>query len=390
LSIATSRGCPNVREGVHQSSRIAELDGLRGVAIFLVILWHYVGCLVSIPEAPLVSAMAKATHWAWSGVDLFFILSGFLIGGVLLDNRKSTNVMKVFYIRRACRILPLYFIMVAMFGIVVSWELLSNDWLFKGNIPIGSYLTFTQNFFMASQQTFGPNWLGITWSLAVEEQFYLAVPLIILVLPSHWLLAVLAVFIALAPVFRSQSGQLAAYTLPYCRADALLMGVAVAIIYRSTMMHCNFKLWRWLATTALLVAVPVLYALFLNNMFIPGGVVVHSLLAVAYASILLLTLMHSGERGAAFLRIAPALWLGTRSYGIYLLHQPVSGVMHEVFRRSAPAVTDVSSALVMLGAFAVTCVLAEISLRYFEQPFMAFGRSFKYANSHPIIAVDRG
>jgi peptidoglycan/LPS O-acetylase OafA/YrhL len=112
-----------------------------------------------------------------SGVDLFFVLSGFLIGSILLDNREAANQFKVFYLRRFCRILPIYFVWIALF--FVLGKLLLNDWLFASRYPAWSYPTFTQNFFMSNIGGFGAGWLAVTWSLAIEEQFYLTAPLLI-------------------------------------------------------------------------------------------------------------------------------------------------------------------------------------------------------------------
>ena len=95
------------------SRRIPQLDGLRGVAIALVVVFHYVNFAVESGAPGWVKLLIRPTSLGWSGVDLFFVLSGFLIGGILLDARESRNYFRVFYRRRACRILPLYFAFLA-------------------------------------------------------------------------------------------------------------------------------------------------------------------------------------------------------------------------------------------------------------------------------------
>ena len=95
--------------------RKLELDGVRGLAILLVLIWHYVNREVD-PNANIVLVYLKlAANVTWSGVDLFFVLSGFLIGGILLDHRTCSNYFRVFYIRRVCRIFPLYFVLIFLF-----------------------------------------------------------------------------------------------------------------------------------------------------------------------------------------------------------------------------------------------------------------------------------
>jgi peptidoglycan/LPS O-acetylase OafA/YrhL len=98
---------------IHSATRIPELDGLRGIAILLVLAHHAV--FDAPTHSTLLSRIFGVGRMSWSGVDLFFVLSGFLIGGILLDQRNSNGFFKTFYLRRAFRILPLYFIVVALF-----------------------------------------------------------------------------------------------------------------------------------------------------------------------------------------------------------------------------------------------------------------------------------
>src|SRR5437868_811543 len=96
--------------------RIAEVDGLRGLAIASVIVWHYIACLWKPMPKTWPSYIARSFTLSWSGVDLFFVLSGFLIGGILLDTRLGAHYFRRFYLRRALRIVPLYFLMIACMG----------------------------------------------------------------------------------------------------------------------------------------------------------------------------------------------------------------------------------------------------------------------------------
>jgi peptidoglycan/LPS O-acetylase OafA/YrhL len=156
------------------------LDGLRGIAILLVLLYHGLFS-IHFESAPLIrlTAIGKLSR---SDDDLFFVSSGFLIGGILLDVKDSPHYFKTFYVRRAYQILPLYMAVLGIFLLrLISFHLF-RDWF--GNpqpkhIPFLSYVFFFQNFWMVFLGSFGLAFLSPTWSLAVEEQFYLTAPLLV-------------------------------------------------------------------------------------------------------------------------------------------------------------------------------------------------------------------
>lgn len=140
-----------------------------------------------------------------------------------MDAKGSGSYFKVFYIRRACRILPLYFLMLCFFVLIPVVTGYSSEWLFGDPLPLLSYFTFTQNFFMHNNG-FGPHWLGVTWSLAVEEQFYLLIPLLVYFLKTKHLAFVFIILICAAPIFRFLLGNFGAYVFPFARADSILIG----------------------------------------------------------------------------------------------------------------------------------------------------------------------
>src|SRR5260370_30220392 len=111
----------------------------------------------------------------WSGVDLFFVLSGFLIGGILMDSKDSPTYYRTFYLRRIHRIFPLYYLMIGLF--VVGNLLLPNAFLFASPIPAWPFLFFLQN--IGFGFTHAHARAAVPWSLAVEEQFYLLLPLVV-------------------------------------------------------------------------------------------------------------------------------------------------------------------------------------------------------------------
>ena len=192
---------------------------------------------------------------------------------------------------------------------------------------------------MGLQNSFGAHWLDVTWSLAVEEQFYLIVPFILLFMPVRLALAVLAALIVLAPVFRSQIGGIGAYVLPFCRADALLLGVVCAIVVRQSFWRKSTPMFD-LCLTGLLITLGLGCLVLLKaKMMEMGGTFIHSYLAIFYAVVLLWVVRNVGSWFSQPLRWSSLRWIGERSFAIYLFHQPVCGILHGIvfgLRRRSP------------------------------------------------------
>jgi len=211
-------------------NRIPALDGLRGMAILLVLLWHFFFAVSWTPTT--LQILRLLGKLSWSGVDLFFVLSGFLIGGILLDARNSPSYFRTFYARRAYRILPLYTVIVAI-NYFVPFLLQFFPARFsdfqRSQVPFLGYLTFTQNFCTAFglKETYIA---GVTWSLAIEEQFYLTMPLLIRTLTRSRLMWVLLAVILGAPLLRIflhytlKDGNYAAYVLMPSRPTPSALG----------------------------------------------------------------------------------------------------------------------------------------------------------------------
>jgi len=232
----------NTNRFIAPSSRLPELDGIRGIAIILVLIWHYVALGVPIDTGSRLFRIVFYLRQSWCGVDLFFVLSGFLIGGILLDASNSKKLFKTFYIRRALRILPLYFCLLIAFSI--GAYLTAHGWgdaAYYGldeKMPIWVYWLLLQNIWSSLTGEWGCHWLGVTWSLAIEEQFYLTLPLLIRYTPRRILVWIIGALIIAAPILRTilfynyQFGSFAGYWLMPCRTDALGLGVMLAIVTR--------------------------------------------------------------------------------------------------------------------------------------------------------------
>jgi peptidoglycan/LPS O-acetylase OafA/YrhL len=357
--------------------RIPSLDGVRGVAILMVLVWHYVACQVTTHSGKMIQELSLG----WSGVDLFFVLSGFLIAGILIDHRSAPNYFQIFYIRRICRIFPVYFLVLGAFVISSHIGYFSAprfSWLVGAPMPILSYVTFTQNFFMGWSNSYGANWLGMTWSLAIEEQFYLVVPILIYFLPRRLAFYVLAVGVLVAPILRCAWPGFFAFVGTPWRADSLFSGACLAFIVRSQLClellvkHRGF-IMAWAAT----MFAGTICLLFKAKHF---GQFDHLWLAGLYSSVVLISTVYIDNR-VSILMANPILgWFGRYSYGIYMFHQPMSGLLHGMIRNSAPGIQSVQDAGVTLLAFVSTLILAVISYHCMERPILSFGHRFIYAD----------
>ncbi|MFY9646734.1 MAG: acyltransferase, partial [Terriglobales bacterium] len=211
------------------SGYVPQLDGLRGIAILAVLFGHLA------PRFPALHFGAVA-QYNFMGVDLFFVISGFLITGILLDSVGSEHYFRNFYVRRVLRIWPLYYTLLAFaFLVLPRIDPAGPERIFALCHPWQSYLVFAQNFFV---HKLGIMPLFVTWSLAVEEQFYLVWPLVIWLLPRKMLPGFLISVALLSPVVRglAQFEGLSAQTLYTCtvfRLDSICAGALLGVWFRS-------------------------------------------------------------------------------------------------------------------------------------------------------------
>ncbi len=208
------------------------LDGLRGIAILLVLFHHF---FVLKPATAVDDVLAQGPYVGWAGVDLFFVLSGFLITGILIDARGSERYFSSFYARRTLRIFPLYYLIAFLSLIVLpafpfAYDLLVGLGAPREQWPYWLYLT---NFAVAERERFIHGILDVTWSLAIEEQFYLAWAVVVWLCPTRLLgplCAALIVAVAGARIWALAAGATAidVYVLTPYRADGLATGALLA------------------------------------------------------------------------------------------------------------------------------------------------------------------
>ena len=366
------------------------MDGIRGLAILLVLVWHYFANHVQPEPGTWLFALRFCANLTWSGVDLFFVLSGFLLGGILLDNHGSPNYFKAFYARRALRILPIYFLLVAGFVAASVWLQpgLGNtgiDYLMGKPMPLWSYLSFTQNFAMAAARDFGASMLSVTWSLAIEEQFYLFLPLLLRWIPRTQLPGVLILLIALAPACRlglwifCEDPALLGFVLMPARADALLLGVLASLLVREKQFIAYLETKSrnfYLSLLVLFCGVALMTRFLASSPLIL--VVGHTWLALFYTALILLVVKNPRGVLGTLMRNRALRSLGVISYAVYLFHIPALGLMFTLIRGRHPQIQVSSDGFIILGALALTMGLAVLSWHAIEKPLLRLSRRFTY------------
>ena len=357
----------------------------------LVLVWYFIVCQVRTAPGSLPAYVMKLLSFCWAGVDLFFVLSGFLIGGILLDQRSAPNYFQAFYARRLLRIFPLYYLLLGSFALLTAFKVGEWSggfaWLLQDPLPFWFYATYLQNFAMAAAGTHGPHWLGITWSLAIEEQFYIVLPLLVRLLSKRTLVWLLALLVLAAPIVRGAffsfypHGPIAGYVLLPARWDALFLGVLGAVAVRNPFVRGWLRGHSLLIRAVVIGCGAVVMALLAKNQGIGSWGMSwfgHTIIAVLSLGLILLATASVSSRTARLFRNPVLMWVGTVSYGIYLIHQPVVGLLHATLLRQSPQIANPTDALVTLLGLGLTFGLAAISWRVFERPLVRLGKQIRY------------
>jgi peptidoglycan/LPS O-acetylase OafA/YrhL len=369
---------------VTAAARQPELDGLRAVAILLVLFHH---ALVGVP----IAAVRQITGFGWVGVDLFFVLSGFLIGGILLDQRGAVNYYSVFYLRRFLRIVPLYAVLILPALLATGLGLQS---LFKGHslaaqsaAAIWLYPFFLQNIGAALLvQT--PAYLGPAWSLAVEEQFYLLLPPLVRHLRWPRLRGLLLLAVVSAPLFRAglwwifgaKAGP-ACFSLLPCRWDALLLGVLAAGAVRDPELRewlATRLPWLRLAWLGLAGGLGAAVFLGLDRLDARMQIVGYTWTALFFTGTLLLATLNQGGGLNRWLSHPALKPIAMVSYGLYLLQGPAQAVVESVSHRWSYAPISWTATGVSMVGLGGTALAAAVSWKFYESRCLRLAHQFRY------------
>ena len=364
------------------------LDGVRGLAILLVLIYHQT---VLSPGCRLDAAFGRVARFGWCGVDLFFVLSGFLITGILLESREEPRYFRNFYARRILRIFPLYYAVLAFAFIVlprISLGLPSDPAALGARKAF--YWLYLGNYLMAVDGRFPNEILSVTWSLSIEEQFYLVWPLVVFLLSrkaiSRLCMAIIAVMFLLRLVLvLAGYGPIPIYVLTPLRQDGLAVGALLATIlggetalppaFDSTVRRMAFLSG---ALSILIWALPDDYQWFSPQMQEFG----YSSLALFFGALLVLAMRSKDRSPIARLFNSRALrFLGKYSYALYLFHYPIKAWVRSRVWQGGPFPSLFGSRLpaqllFYVEASAPAIALAVLSWHLYEKRFLSLKKFF--------------
>ncbi len=388
----TSSNGQSVPEGSPYARHLPALDGVRGFAVLGVACSHV---FPANPHSAFEAFVHDAFAFGATGVDLFFVLSGFLITGILYDSLPDPGFFRKFYARRVLRIFPLYYGVLAVyalaaliFGLNFHHELLS----------LALYLQNTNLIAQRLHDYTGPTFLPLPhfWSLAVEEQFYLVWPITVFLLRTRRrLLTFCAAALLLCPLLRAflflhgvDYYIVSANTL--CRSDSLLAGAALALLFRSRLHDRVLRAAGWIFLAGVASGTLLFYMSDHGPLFNTGtGYRVYlafDFSAIAIASVGIIALSLRSHLVSRFCTLRAMRWLGKYSYGIYVLHLILFSYLERPVRHffnthlSSNKGVDILATGVLI--FFISTTAAYLSYNLYEKHFLRLKRFFDY-RPHP-------
>ncbi len=370
-----------LRLGPPSAAHLPVLDGVRGVAVLVVII-HNSAWIAGESEQAILKLIGAVTAAGWVGVQLFFALSGFLIGGILLDSKGKPRYFRSFYLRRTLRIFPLYYAVIAcafLVGPLIAW---SPAWVESVRTNQWSFWVYLSNWV----QPFKRSIFGMThlWSLAVEEQFYLMWPLVVWVMSRRGLVAVCLALMVGTPFIRlgiRMAGlpEAAGYLFTIARWDALAAGALVAALMRDVGGRAMMERWTVpmaAAAGAALLALTVQQRGFHSDE-LPVQVIGQSLFAVLSACLIVVAVAERSRLVTgvqALLALRPLRTFGKYSYAMYIFHFPIHHAIDHRFEGWV-TVDDTPMRAVRLAAYlclviGLSFLAAQVSWRLIERPFL--------------------
>ncbi len=373
--------------------QIPALDGVRGVAILLVMIFHL--GLLPVAQGDVVGGalgidrtFSRLASFGWAGVDLFFVLSGFLITGILYESKGMLKrFFRTFYVRRALRTFPLYYafllFLLVFLPLILPSERVSVDALWKIQLWFEFYAQNIRYAFDPASEAEVAHLVRHLWSLAVEEQFYLVWPLVVFLLPRRGIMAVCGALIVAAFCVRLGMNWMDVSTsvifrFTPARMDGLAVGAFVALAIRDRGDLRALMKWAWPIGLGSLIALAFLYSQRGQLQLYDGWVQIIGFTPIVLLfGLVVLKVAISGPRSLIHRAFAmPVLTgLGKYSYALYIFHVPVGQLLLRHARVETAVPQMFGSALpqilfFILVAFSISMVGAFVTWNLFEKHFL--------------------
>jgi len=352
---------------------IIALDGLRGLAILMVILFHFTKTFIPF------------FRLGWAGVDLFFVLSGFLITGILIDTRNKSSYFKNFISRRALRIFPLYY-----FAIFILFSLVwfsKKDYIqtyLGGSYFLENwiwYVGYSLNWLIIKESSWLPvEMFNHFWSLAIEEQFYFVWPMFV------WLAGIkslvrICIFLIIGSlilriyiIYNSGVASIVPYVNTFCRLDALAMGALIASQVRNQnglAMIRKYSLQVFIFSSLALLAL-VLFIHSMSNLHPLMITLGFSLNVLLFGSLLVLT-MCGYPIVKSLMENTIMVFFGKYSYSLYIFHVPVYYLLSRNILHGDSMLINI---LLALTSFIISILISLLTMKTIEMPFLKLKHFF--------------
>jgi peptidoglycan/LPS O-acetylase OafA/YrhL len=353
--------------------RVRELDGIRGMAALAVVCFH-----LAPGYAPL----------GWVSVDCFFVLSGYLITTILLTNRDDPHYFFNFYVRRALRIWPVYYL--TLLTVIIGYRYMPTNYPISAGIVL-QYLTYTQAiqklwFDLADRDIRA---FGHTWTLAIEEQFYMLWPFAVQTLTRRGLLVLSVSMVACSVALRAAG--MSWYVLP-ARCDGFALGSLLALIMSGRYASAENRgmVRNGMFITVVIAGATVAVSLWCGGHTIPTpcgtlripnwGEWVTAPINALFFGLIGTVILNAGSNWLAIMRWRPIVYLGATSYGLYLYHLPVLYAVEAMFRKfgSGHPFDDTRPFFRSIIELSITVIVASLSWRFVEKPILGLKDRFRY------------
>lgn len=354
---------PTIIESVPSSDRVAELDALRGVACLLIVVYHF---------------KPDRVPGGWAGVDFFLILSGYLITNIILKYHDRPGFLRAFYIRRWLRICPLYYLTLAM--IAIASPILPRLTDFSGFFQAATYTQNVQSYWSGRPVVFS-QYLTHTWSLAIEEQFYLLWPPILYLVGRRGVVPAALVVVGISFWARANGFH---WWLLIARSDGFALGAILAATLGDR--ACSVKIAiRMKLVLGVMLSTSTIFLIYLFSIGAisrlgapkhPGS----TILAIALFgfSIVGLAILYAGSPLTRPLRNKTLGYIGKISYGVYMYHLIIimlgDDIAEKIGLRGKPFWREALEAAIFFG-------MAAVSYRYIERPILALKDRIPYGRA---------